>query len=382
MEAKVETQVNTSVQPDVQQEQLVAWVARDYDYVRPQRREIREATVLAVQEDRLLVDLGAKRDGRVPGADLERLADEVRDRLQVGAQVPVYVLDAADDRDEIIVSVHKGLAQQDWLRAQELIESDERCECKVKARNRGGVVVTFGRLRGFVPNSHLTSVSRGVHGERLRQAKSELVGKALTLAVIEADPRSQKLVLSERKARRAQRRQFLDELTEGDVRTGTVCNLVNFGAFVDLGGVDGLIHISELAWKHVHHPREVLSVGEQVEVYVLRVDRERERIGLSRKRLLPDPWSTVTDSLNRGDVVEGKVTNVVDFGAFVELGDGVEGLVHISEMPQGAQTAADLSPGCSVQVRVLRIDPQRHRIALSLRGLIESQGWPFEQPSW
>jgi small subunit ribosomal protein S1 len=324
MEAEVETQVRVSVQPDVQQEQLVAWVVSDYDYVRPKRREIREATVLAIQEDRVLVDLGAKRDGRVPGADLERLDDEIRDSLQVGAQVPVYVLDPADDRDEIIVSIHKGLAQQDWLRAQELVESDECCECTIKTGNRGGVVVTFGRLRGFVPNSHLTSVPRGVRGERLRQAKSDLVGKALTLAVIEADQRSQCLVLSERKARRAQRQRFLDELTEGDVRTGTVRSLANFGAFVDLGGIDGLIHISELTWKRVRHPSEVLSVGDQVDVYVLRVERERERIGLSRKRLLPDPWLTLTDNLNLGDVILGKVTNVVDFGAFVELDDGKE----------------------------------------------------------
>ena len=378
----METQVSSSVQPDVQREQLVAWVVGDYDYVRPKRREIREATVLAVQEDRVLVDLGAKRDGRVPGADLERLDDEVRDSLQVGAQVPVYVLDPADDRDEIIVSIHMGLAQQDWLRAQELVEGDECCECAVKTGNRGGVVVTFGRLRGFVPNSHLTSIPRGLSGEHLRQAKSDLVGKTLTLAVIEADQRSQHLVLSERKARRAQRQRLIEELTEGDVRTGTVRSLVNFGAFVDLGGIDGLIHISELDWKHVHHPREVLRVGDQVEVYVLRVERERERIGLSRKRLLPDPWLTLTGILNPGDVVEGTVTSVVDFGAFVALDDGIEGLVHISEFPDGPQAVSVVQPGALVQVRVLRIDPQRHRIALSLRGLVQSQALPLEQASW
>jgi small subunit ribosomal protein S1 len=221
-----------------------------------------------------------------------------------------------------------------------------------------------------------------VCGERLRQGKSDLVGKTLTLAVIEADQRSQRLVLSERKARRAQRRRLIQELTEGDVRTGTVCSLANFGAFVDLGGVDGLIHISELAWKRVSHPREVLSVGDQVEVYVLRVERERERIGLSRKRLLPDPWLTLTDSLNLGDVILGKVTNVVDFGAFVELDDGVEGLVHISEFPQGPQAVSAVQPGSFVQVRVLRIDPQRRRIALSLRDWGQVQASPLDQAGW
>ena len=377
-------QTGADVQSAVQQQQvnMTALISKEYDYTRPRHREIRQATVLDVKADRVFVDLGAKRDGLVPSKDLDLLSDEYRSSLQTGSQVPVYVLDDSEGRDSIIVSLNKGLAQQDWLRAQELAKSEEVCEVTVTAANRGGVAVKFGRLRGFVPCSHLTSIPRGLRGERLQRAKSDLVGKTLLLSVIEVDSLGQRLVLSERKAQGRQRQRLLDELTEGDVRTGTVRNLVDFGAFVDLGGVDGLIHISELDWKRVEHPREVLQVGDPVEVYVLRVERERERIGLSRKRLLPDPWVTVTDSLNQGDIVEGKVTNVVDFGAFVELGDGVEGLVHISEMPQGAQTAADLMRGSSVQVRVLRIDPQRHRIALSLRSSVEAQALPFGQASW
>jgi len=243
-------------------------------------------------------------------------------------------------------------------------------------------VVSLGRLRGFVPNSHLTSIPRGLSGERLREHKSGLVGKTLLLAVIEANLRSQRLVLSERKARRAQRKRLLDGLTEGDVRTGTVRSLVDFGAFVDVGGVDGLVHISELDWKRVARPSEVLSVGDVIEVYVLRVDRERERIGLSRKRLLPDPWQTMAESLNPGDVVQGTVTHVVNFGAFVELDDGVEGLVHISEFPDGPMATSAVYPGALVQVRVLRIEPERRRIGLSLRGLDPSPASPLEQPGW
>lgn len=376
------SQVSPEGQPEVQQEQMVAWLVSEYDYVRPQRREIREATVLSVHEDRVLVDLGAKRDGRVPGSDLERLDDEVREGLEAGAQVPVYVLDTSESHGEILVSIYKGLAQEDWLRAQELVNCDDCCECAVKAANRGGVVVTFGRLRGFVPNSHLTSVPRGLSGERLRQAKENLVGDAILLAVIEADPRNQRLVLSQRKARRKQRQRLLDELNEGDVRTGTVRSLVDFGAFVDLGGIDGLIHISELAWKRVSRPSEVLSVGDSVEVYVLRVDRERERIGLSRKRLLPDPWLALADALSPGDVIPGSVTNVVDFGAFVQLEEGVEGLVHISEFPEGPYSQAAVQPGAHVQVRVLRVEPQRRRIALSLRGVGPLPPAPTEQAEW
>jgi small subunit ribosomal protein S1 len=382
METMVASQPSANAHPDTGQGQLAAWITSEYDYTRPKQREIRQATILTLQQDRVLVDLGAKRDGRVPSRDLARLSDEYRDSLQVGDRVPVYVLETSDDRDEILVSLDKGLAQQDWLRAQELLDCGECCECPVTAGNRGGVVVQFGRLRGFVPNSHLTSISRSLSGERLRDAKADLVGEALSLAVIEADSRGQRLVLSERRARRAQRKRLIAELTEGDVRTGTVSSLVDFGAFVDLGGIDGLIHISELDWKHVNHPRDVLSVGEQVEVYVLRVDRERGRIGLSRKRLLPDPWLVVTERLSPGDVVKGTVTNVVHFGAFVALAEGVEGLVHISEYPEGAQATSPVQPGACVQVRVLGVDPSRRRIALSLRAVDAFPGFPTEQPGW
>jgi small subunit ribosomal protein S1 len=196
--------------------------------------------------------------------------------------------------------------------------------------------------------------------------KTKLVGQTLSFVVIEVNQRRRRLVLSERLADRQRRQQLLEELTEGDVRTGVVRNLVDFGAFVDLGGIDGLIHISELDWQHVDQPSEVLSVGDEVKVYVLNVDRERERIGLSRKRLLPDPWHRVIEELHEGDVVQGSVTGVVDFGAFVDIGDGVEGLVHVSEMPAGETTRLALETGTQVNVRVLGIDDWQRQIALRL----------------
>jgi small subunit ribosomal protein S1 len=162
---------------------------------------------------------------------------------------------------------------------------------------------------------------------------------------------------------------LLEELREGDVYTGTVRNLVDYGAFVDLGGVDGLVHISELDWRHLDHPSDVLNVGDKVDVKVLSVDREKERIELSRKALLPDPWPQVVGELEVDQVVDGQVTNVVDFGAFVDVGQGVEGLVHTSEMPDGKATCASLSRKAPVRVRVLNIDPSRRRLALSLRGV-------------
>jgi small subunit ribosomal protein S1 len=201
--------------------------------------------------------------------------------------------------------------------------------------------------------------------------------------VLEVDQHRRRLVLSERIAGRLQRQQLLDTLTEGEVRTGVVRNLVKFGAFVDLGGVDGLIHISELDWRHVEHPSEVLSVGDEVQVHILSVDRERERIGLSRKRLLPDPWPIVAKRLHIGQRIEGTVTNVTRFGVFVDVGDGVEGLVHVSEIPGGDASCAGLESGSPVTVRVLKVDQWRRRIALSLRGVGQvgaSSGLEEESP--
>jgi small subunit ribosomal protein S1 len=168
-----------------------------------------------------------------------------------------------------------------------MLESGKIFEAEVEDVNRGGVLVSFGGLRGFVPNSHLTSIPYGLRGNELREAKEELVGEVIPLVVIDVNQRRRRLVLSERVAGGRRRQQLLEELMEGDIRKGTVRNLVDFGAFVDLGGIDGLIHISELSWDYVEHPKDVLDVGDKVEVYVLNVDRERKRIGLSRKRVIP-----------------------------------------------------------------------------------------------
>ena len=362
------------LQSDLQQEQFSTLIEGDYDYARPRRGQVRQAVVLSVSENEVIVDLGVKRDGFVPRRDLELLDDAYRASLEPGDQVPVSILNTSGPRGEIVVSLNQGLAQQDWLRAQEFLESGDICQARVTEVNRGGVIVPFGRIRGFVPNSHLTSVPRGLRGDRLRRAKSDLVGQVLSLAVLEVDQHRRRLALSERVASRRQRQQLLETLTEGEVRTGVVRNLVEFGAFVDLGGVDGLIHISELDWRHVEHPSEVLSVGDEVEVYVLSVDRERERIGLSRKRLLPDPWPLVAKRLHVGQKVEGTVTNVARFGVFVDVGDGVEGLVHVSEIPGGDASCVGLEPGSPVTVRVLKIDQWRQRIALSLRGVGQAGG--------
>ncbi|MGD2147607.1 MAG: S1 RNA-binding domain-containing protein [Anaerolineae bacterium] len=364
-------------QPPVNmQEQLSALIESDYDYTLPKRGDICEAIILSVRKDEVIVDLGVKRDGVVPREDLQLLDKDYRASLSAGDCVPVRVRDTRADGDGIIVSLNQGLAQEDWLRAEELLARGETCEAQVTEVNSGGVLASFGRVGGFVPNSHLSSVPPGLRGAALQEAKSDLIGQLLTLAVLEVDQRRRRLILSERAAGHRRRQKLLAELAEGEVRPGIVRNLVAYGAFVDLGGVDGLIHISELDWRHLHHPSDVLAVGDKLEVKVLSVDQERERIELSRKRLLPDPWHEVTGALEPDQIVEGRVTNVVDFGAFVDVGMGVEGLVHNSEMPEGKDTSAGLMPEAAISVRVLSIDGARRRLALSLRDVPRADSSP------
>ncbi|MBN1260135.1 MAG: 30S ribosomal protein S1 [Anaerolineae bacterium] len=259
---------------------------------RPRRGDVTSATILAKGDRDILVELDGKRDGVVPPQDLDRLEEDYVDRLEVGDQVPVQLLGAIGRNGGVVVSLSQGLKHQDWLRAQTHLAEEKVFEAEIVDTNRGGVLAEFGRLQGFVPNSHLTSLPRGMRRNERRKLKEDLVGKTLSLVVLEVNQHRRRLVLSEREAQSHLRQALLDELHEGAIRKGIVRNLVDFGAFVDLGGLDGLVHVSEISWEHVAHPREVLNIGDEVEVYVLNVDRERERVGLSIKRLLPRTWNT------------------------------------------------------------------------------------------
>lgn len=347
----------------------------DYGTGRPHRGDVCEATILSFGQHDMIVDIDGKRDGIVMDRDLENVDAAYLESLNVGDKIPIRIVKIPFNRSSVIVSLKQGLEHQDWIEAERLEESGETIEVEIESVNRGGVLASFGRLQGFIPNSHLTAIPRGARREQQQNAKQELVGDTLTVAVIEVNPRRRRLILSQRAAASQRRQEILEELHEGALRTGVVRNLVDFGAFVDLGGVDGLLHISEISWDHIDHPRDVLEVGQEVEVYILDVDRERERIALSRKRLLPDPWEKVADRLNEGDMIDGAITHIADFGAFVDVGDGVEGLVHISEIAGGEQALSELEAGSEIRVEVLYIDPDQQRISLRLH---ESANVPSE----
>lgn len=348
-------------------------VASEYDYVHPVRGDIRKGVILSSTRNEVLVDIGAKTDAIVSNRDLETMdADELA-QLKPGAEVNVYVVRADDREGSLIVSINLARAYEDWIRAQELLESGEIVSVTVSGYNKGGLVGSFGSVQGFIPASQITSLRPRGHSDQDGSDLAELVGRELPVKVIEVNRRRRRLILSERAAQRewraAQRERLLSELREGDVRTGTVSNLCDFGAFVDLGGIDGLVHISELAWEHVNHPRDVLQVGQEVEVEVLRVDQERQRIGLSLKRTQPDPWESIATRFSSGQVVEGVVTHLAKFGAFVELEPGVEGLIHVSELADGnvEDPAQVVREGERLTVLILDVDAEQRRISLSLR---------------
>jgi small subunit ribosomal protein S1 len=339
-------------------------------YTPPRRGEIRSATILQIDEREVIVDMGTKRDGIVPFQDLERLDPEVRRSLQVGAEVPVYVMNPRDQDDNLIVSINMGLQQYDWDRARNLLTTEEPVTVSVTGSNRGGILVRWNRLEGFIPSSHLVSINLG--NDR-RDSFDDLRDRQLLVKVIEVDQDRRRLIFSEREAQKEKRAQekarLLAELREGDRVRGVVTGLRDFGAFVNLGGADGLIHVSELAWHRVDHPRDVLRVGDEIEVYVLNLDRDSNRIALSRKRLLPDPWENAAAKYHEGQLVEGIVTNVVDFGAFVALDDGLEGLLHLSEMGDGSlkEPHSYVKKGDRLSLRISHLEPEKRRVGFTQR---------------
>lgn len=334
----------------------------------PKRGEIRSARILAISEREVLVDLGAKQDGIVRSQDLERMEAAQRQALEVGQEIPVYILNPRDQDDSLVVSINMGMQRYDWDEAKKLMTGDQPTEILVSGYNKGGVLVRWRRLEGFIPSSHLTTTT--LNPER---PMSALMDEKLVVKVIEVDQDRRRLIFSEREAQKEtrlkQKAKLLAELREGDRTQGVVTGLRDFGAFVNIGGADGLIHVSELAWHRVDHPRDILKAGDRIEVHILSLDRETNRIALSRKRLLSDPWENASSKYHEGQLVEGTVTNVVDFGAFVALDDGLEGLLHLSEMGDGSlkEPHSYVQKGDRLSLRISHLEPEKRRVGFTQR---------------
>ena len=341
--------------------------------------DIVKGEIVSVSPTEVLVDVGAKSEGLVPAKELERLGREGLDSLHVGDTVAVYVVRAEDREGNLILSIRRAEEESDWVRAQELFEESEAFQTQVAGFNKGGLIVRLGRLRGFVPASQLGSRHRGSDKQQPEERWARLVGSDIQVKVIELNRRRKRLILSERAAmrqrREARREELLETLRPGEVRKGTVSSLAEFGAFVDLGGADGLVHLSELSWNRSAKPQDILEVGQEVEVYVLNVDQERKRIGLSLKRLEPEPWTTVESRYYVGQLVEGTITRLTSFGAFALVSDEVEGLIHISELSDGRVNHPQevVHEGEKHVMRIIRIDAKRRRMGLSLRRVADPE---------
>ncbi|SDW58321.1 SSU ribosomal protein S1P [Marininema mesophilum] len=329
------------------------------------RGDIVKGKVTKVEDNQVLVDVNYKFDGVIPISELSSLhVDKASDALSEGDEVEVKVLRLNDEEDKLVLSKKAVDADRAWDQLQEKFENGNTLEAEVADVVKGGLVVDLG-VRGFIPASLVE--------RHFVEDFSDYKGRTLTLKVVEIDPAKNKLILSRKAVLDEEldrkKDETLDSLETGQVIEGTVQRITDFGAFVDIGGVDGLVHVSELAWTRVEHPSEALTEGDKVKVKVLKVDKEKERISLSIKETLAGPWDQVSEVLKTGAIVKGKVKRLVSFGAFVEVHSGVEGLVHISQISRRhiASPNEVLEEGQEVQVKILDMQPEQKRISLSIK---------------
>jgi small subunit ribosomal protein S1 len=339
----------------------------------PKQGEIRTGVIASIMDNEILVSVGTKSEGVISGKEKEQIPSETLDSFQVGQEIPVYVLNPEDPSGNLILSYMRAREENDWLEAEKMKVSSAAYDGIVIGYNKGGLIVPLGLLRGFVPASQVSVMRRG-EGEESADARwSKMVGEPIKVVVIEVDRARHRLILSERSALQETREtikdRLLDELQDGDVKMGRVTSLADFGAFVNIDGADGLVHLSEISWERIEHPSEVLKVGQEVKVKVIAVDQERKRIGLSIRQLLPDPWVVKVSSLKEGQLVEGTITHLTKFGAFAKLDEDLEGLIHISELSDQRinHPKEVVKEGDVVTLRVIKVDTERRRIGLSLR---------------
>ncbi len=335
--------------------------------------------VVRIDQDEVLVDIGYKSEGVILSNELSiRKSVDPADEVELGEEVDALVLTKEDQDGRLLLSKKRARFEKAWRRIEAAAESGEPVEGTVIEVVKGGLIIDLG-VRGFLPAS-LVDIRRV-------QNLDEFLHQKIECKVIELNRSRNNVVLSRRavleEERKEVRQQILDRLQPGQIVEGAISNIVDFGAFVDLEGIDGLIHISELSWSHVNHPSEILSIGDTVPVKVLDIDRDRQRISLGLKQTQEDPWQRIVDTYNLGDELEGKVTKVVTFGAFVEIMDGVEGLVHISELAHHhvENPREVVEPGDTVKVKILEIDSDRRRLSLSVKRVAGNEPPPGTVPA-
>lgn len=340
----------------------------------PQSGEIRTGTIASIGSNQILVSIGAKSEGVVSGRELEQLTEEERAELQVGQEVNVFVVHPEDQNGNVVLSFKRAQEQMSWESVEKMIADETVIDTKVIGFNKGGLIAAVGNLRGFIPSSQISAARRAqAAGDTPEKRWQKMVGEPISVRIIEVDRERRRLILSERAAstesRSSMKDRVISELEEGQVYTGRVTSLADFGAFVNVNGADGLVHLSELSWDRIEHPKELLEVGQEVQVKVINIDRDKKRIGLSLRALQDDPWRNRVEKFSVGQLVEGVITRLAKFGAFARLEGDIEGLIHISELSENRveHPKEVLKEGEVKTLRVIRIDTDQHRIGLSLR---------------
>jgi len=340
----------------------------------PEAGEIKTGRIARIAPGQIMVSIGAKSEGIIGGPEFEIIPPDIFAELEVGQEIPVYIITPEDQHGNLLLSYVRALEAKTWKQAQEDMRNEETFIGKVVGYNRGGLLVSYHELRGFVPASLLSFSRRpNTTGPNPEERFGHLIGEELELQIIEVDEERRRLIFSERAAlnetREKVRDQVIEKLNVGDVRTGRVTSLADFGAFVNINGADGLVHLSEISWDRLRHPGDELKIGQQVDVKVISIDEEKGHIGLSIRQLKDDPWQEMIKGLRVGQLVEAKITRLTKFGAFARLESGVEGLVHISEISEEhiGHPKEVLREGDEVTLRIIKIEPESHRIGLSLR---------------
>ena len=338
--------------------------------------ESRDGIIASIGDNQVLVSVGAKSERIMSGREYESIPAAFLLTMAVGQAIPVYVVTPEDQNGNLVLSFIRAVEEQSWLDAEEMKASGVSFESEIVGYNKGGLLVPLSTIRGFIPASQLSLSRRSeITGETPEEKYKAMIGEKVQCCVIEVDRERHRLILSERAAstetRDMVREKILDSLKEGDVRTGRVTSLADFGAFVNIGGADGLVHVSEISYDRITHPSEALKVGDEVKVKIISIDKERRRIGLSIRQLQNDPWSTQVNALKVGQLVEGEITRLTNFGAFAKLnipGD-MEGLIHISGLSDKRvdHPKEILKVGDRVALRILRIEEENRRIGLSMR---------------
>ena len=339
------------------------------------RGEIIDGKIMSINDNGLLIDIGYKSEGFIPTREMKTLVSDEDKEIKIGDEIIAFVVNPETNSGSSVLSIDRARGEQGWRVLEKAMQNDESCYGVILSANRGGAVVESEGVQGFIPLSQLVGPSRELFVNGGEPPKEGFVGMKIQFKIIELNRRRNRAIFSERVALEAERqvlkKKLLDNLKEGDVIKGRIVGVSNFGAFVDLGGADGLIHISELSWGPVKNPEDFVTVGTDMDVYVLKIDRETLKIALSLRRLTPEPWEQIQSGLEIGQKVTGTITKLANFGAFARIEPGVEGLIHISELSYDVVKHPKnvVSEGDKLELQIIRIEPDRKRLGLSIKRL-------------